>query len=51
MQQIEDLRPSELIAAGILVAGIVVFGLLPAPLIELSTATLFQMNSVINPVH
>jgi NADH-quinone oxidoreductase subunit M len=25
--------------------------LLPAPLIELSTATLFQMNSVINPVH
>lgn len=51
MQQIEDLRPSELIAAGILVAGIVVFGLLPAPLIELSTATLFQMNSQINPVH
>ena len=47
MKQIEDLRPPELLALGILVAGIVLFGLLPASLIDLSTATISQMNSMI----
>jgi len=47
MKQIEDLRPPELLALGILVAGIVLFGLLPASLIDLSTATISQMNSLI----
>lgn len=47
MQQIEDLRSPELLAAGILVAGIVLFGLLPATLIDLSSATITQMNSLI----
>jgi len=51
MQQIEDLRPVELIAAGILVTCIVVFGLLPEPLINLSSATLFEMNSQISHSH
>lgn len=47
MQHIEDLRTSELLAAGTLVAGIVLLGLLPAPLIDLSAATVTQMNSLI----
>lgn len=47
MKKIEDLRPPELLALGILVTGIVLFGLLPASLIDLSTATISQMNSLI----
>jgi len=48
MQQIADLKTPEILAAGLLVAGIVLFGLLPAPLIELSAATLAQMNKQIS---
>ncbi|MGZ8173818.1 MULTISPECIES: complex I subunit 4 family protein [Methylobacter] len=48
MRQIEDLRAPELLAAGILVTGIVFFGLLPAPLLDLSAATISQMNSLIS---
>ncbi|WAK02590.1 complex I subunit 4 family protein [Methylobacter sp. YRD-M1] len=51
MQQIEDLRSTELVAAGLLVACIVVFGLMPEPLINLSSATLFEMNSQIIHSH
>ncbi|QPK62219.1 NADH-quinone oxidoreductase subunit M [Methylomonas sp. LL1] len=47
MQRISDLKPVELMASGILVIGIVWFGLLPAPLIELSTATVGRMMAVI----
>lgn len=47
MQQLEDLRKPELLAAGILVAGIVFFGLMPTPLIELSQSTLADMNRLI----
>ncbi|MGZ4998948.1 MAG: complex I subunit 4 family protein [Methylomonas sp.] len=47
MQQIADLGPLELMASGVLVGGIVLFGLLPAPLIELSTATIGRMLVVI----
>lgn len=47
MQSIADLQPLELMASGILVAGIVLFGLLPGPLIELSTSTVDRMLSVI----
>ena len=49
MQQIDDLKSMELLAAGVLVAGIVFFGLLPASLIELSTVTIAQMNTLISP--
>ena len=48
MQQIEDLRAPELLAAGILVSGIVLFGLLPGPLLDLSAATISRMNGVIS---
>ena len=51
MQQIEDLRSTELVAAGLLVACIVAFGLMPEPLINLSSATLFEMNSQIIHSH
>ncbi len=48
MQQIQDLRTPEILAAGLLVAGIVLFGLLPALLTDLSSATIAQMSSLIN---
>jgi NADH-quinone oxidoreductase subunit M len=48
MQQLEDLRAPELLAAGILVSGIVIFGLFPALLLDLSAATVRQMNAVIS---
>jgi NADH-quinone oxidoreductase subunit M len=47
-QQLEDLTAPELLAAGTLVSGIVLFGLLPAPLLDLSAATISQMNTVIS---
>jgi NADH-quinone oxidoreductase subunit M len=48
MQQINDLTAPELLAAGVLVSGIVLFGLLPSPLLDLSAATISQMNGVIS---
>jgi NADH-quinone oxidoreductase subunit M len=48
MQQIQDLRTPEILAAGLLVAGILLFGLLPALLTDLSSATIAQMSSLIN---
>ncbi len=47
MQQLEDLRTPELCAASVLVAGILLFGLWPSPLIELSTATIRHMHTLI----
>jgi NADH-quinone oxidoreductase subunit M len=47
MQQIEDLRSAEMLAVGILVTGIVLFGLQPSPLLDLSASTISQMNDVI----
>ncbi len=47
MRNIEDLKIYELIAAGFLVVLIVMFGLWPAPLIDLSMATMNQMNGTI----
>ena len=44
MQHIEDLKPREMLAASLLVVSIVGFGLLPAPLIDLSTRTLKHIN-------
>jgi len=48
MRQIEDLRAPELLAAGILVSGIVLFGLSPGPLLDLSAATISRMNGAIS---
>jgi NADH-quinone oxidoreductase subunit M len=47
MQHIEDLNRYELLAAGSLSAGFVLFGFCPAPLIDLSAATITQLSSVI----
>ncbi|MGR8931167.1 MAG: complex I subunit 4 family protein [Gammaproteobacteria bacterium] len=47
MQHIPDLKPMEWLAAGTLVTGIVLFGLMPRPLIDLSNATVSHMLSVI----
>jgi NADH-quinone oxidoreductase subunit M len=47
MRAIADLTRIELMAAGIVVAGCVLFGLWPTPLIELSAATINQLNNVI----
>jgi NADH-quinone oxidoreductase subunit M len=44
LQHIKDLQSYELLAAGILVSGILLFGLLPTPLIELSAATIAQLH-------
>jgi NADH-quinone oxidoreductase subunit M len=48
MQHLKDLNTPELLAAGILVTGIVLFGLSPTAIIDLSTATTSQMNSIIS---
>lgn len=47
MQQIADLKASEILASGILVGAIVLFGLLPAPLLEISEETVSKMLKVI----
>jgi NADH-quinone oxidoreductase subunit M len=48
LQQITDLNNRELLAAGVVVALIVLFGVLPATLIDLSAATVAQINTDIN---
>ncbi|SES74149.1 NADH dehydrogenase subunit M [Nitrosomonas marina] len=48
MREIEDLKLYELVAAIILVAAIVLMGLWPSPLIDLSVATITQMNDFIS---
>ncbi len=48
MREIEDLRVYELIAATVLVGAIMLFGLWPAPLIELSAETVTQMSNIIS---
>ncbi len=48
MREIEDLRIFEILASSVLVTGIVVFGLWPAPLIDLSLSTMNLMNDIIS---
>jgi NADH-quinone oxidoreductase subunit M len=48
MREIEDLKLYELTAAVILIAAIVLLGLWPTPLIDLSVATITQMNDFIS---
>lgn len=43
MKDLQDLHPSEVIAAVILVAGIIILGLFPAPLLDLSVVTVDQI--------
>ncbi len=48
MRDIQDLRTPELLAAGLLVSGIVFYGLWPASLIDLSAATIQHVNDIIS---
>lgn len=48
MQHVEDLRGAELWAAGALLAGIVGFGVMPAPLLDLSAATLARLSALLS---
>ena len=45
---LEDLKVSELLVAGVLIIAIVSLGFVPTPLINLSSATISQMNSIIS---
>lgn len=45
MQTIQDLRPAEMLAASVLVLGILWFGLMPESLIDLSASTLKYFNT------
>jgi len=47
MQQIDDLMHTELLAAGVVVLAGLVLGLWPTPLIELSAATITNLNNAI----
>lgn len=48
MQNIPDIHNIELLAASILVAAILILGFFPAPLMDLSMATLTQVSTLIN---
>jgi NADH-quinone oxidoreductase subunit M len=48
MQYITDLTRTELFAASLLVSCILFFGLIPTPLIDLSAATISQINNQIS---
>ena len=39
MEDVEDLKPIEVLAAAVLVSGILIFGFYPAPLLDLITPT------------
>jgi len=49
MQRIGDLTLPEMFTAGILVGGIVVLGIMPQPLIDLSEATVSHLHSLVSP--
>ncbi|MDH5551767.1 MAG: NADH-quinone oxidoreductase subunit M [Nitrosomonas sp.] len=48
MRDIEDLRTPELLAASILVGSILLFGIWPSLLIDMSSATISHMNDIIS---
>lgn len=48
MREIEDLKIPELLASSVLVIAIVLFGLWPSPLIDMSASTMNLMNDIIS---
>jgi NADH-quinone oxidoreductase subunit M len=50
MRDIQDLRPLELTAAGVLAAGIVLLGIIPRPALDLMAASIAQLSLVISGV-
>jgi NADH-quinone oxidoreductase subunit M len=49
MENVEDLRPVEVLAAGVLTIGILVFGFYPAPFLDLITPSVNHFINEINP--
>ncbi|MGJ0515280.1 MAG: complex I subunit 4 family protein [Methylomicrobium sp.] len=49
MQQVDDLTIPEMFTAGILVGGIIMLGIMPQPLIELSEATISHLYLLVSP--
>ena len=47
---VEDLKPVEVLAAGVLTTGIVVFGFYPAPFLDLITPSVSHFIDALNPV-
>lgn len=45
MKNVEDLRPSELLAAGVLTAGILLLGVFPAGALDLMAASVYRFSS------
>jgi len=50
MLQVDDLRRSELFAALVLAAGIILLGVLPSPTLELMTPSITQFSNIFSPV-
>ena len=48
MSDIEDLKPVEFFAASVLIAGIIIFGLYPAPILDLITPTIENFVKSVN---
>ena len=46
MKDVQDLRPSELLAAGVLTAGILLLGVFPAGALDLMAASVTRFSSV-----
>ncbi|MBA1330467.1 hypothetical protein QQ73_04570, partial [Candidatus Endoriftia persephone str. Guaymas] len=46
MQEIEDLRPTELAAASMLSLGILLLGIFPAPALQLVSASVEQLSGL-----
>ena len=49
MQQVEDLRPLEMLAAGSLIAGMLLLGFYPTPLLDLIEPSIRQFITNFNP--
>jgi NADH-quinone oxidoreductase subunit M len=49
MQQVDDLTMPEMFTAGILVGGIIMLGIMPQPLIDLSEATISHLYLLVSP--
>ena len=50
MESIDDLRPVEVLAAGVLTTGIIVFGFYPAPFLDLITPSVTHFIDAMKPV-
>lgn len=49
MRSVEDLRPTELLAAGVLAAGVLALGLAPGPALDLMSASVHHLSATFAP--